>query len=205
MCTNKTCKKQGSAQAIKFAQDLGLPDVKVEAVGCLGNCGNGPNMVLLPDKLLLNHVSTPAKMADILRTLCGSDISEPLLKATELRLAGNDEARVGNLHAAVELYTQGLEVAPAQMRHLLYANRSGARRGLGDSQGALDDANAAAAAAPPGFTTAFVRQVEAHVALQQFREAAQALEEGARREPSFAKSADYKQLAGGLQQVLQRR
>jgi hypothetical protein len=42
---------------------------------------------------------------------------------------------------------------------MLLSNRSGARRSLGDSVGALEDANAAAELAPPGFHTAYVRQV----------------------------------------------
>lgn len=51
---------------------------------------------------------------------------------------------------------------------MLLSNRSGARLTLGDKIGALEDANAAAAAAPPGFHTAYIRQVFSHIWLQQF-------------------------------------
>ena len=44
-------------------------------------------------------------------------------------------------------------------KHLLYANRAGARLTQGDKQGAVEDANAAASWGPPSFTTAYVRQV----------------------------------------------
>jgi hypothetical protein len=43
-------------------------------------------------------------------------------------------------------------------RHLLLSNRSGVRLELGDAEGALQDASAAAACAPPDFTTAVIRQ-----------------------------------------------
>lgn len=42
---------------------------------------------------------------------------------------------------------------------MLLSNRSGALLTLGDKLGALRDANEAASLAPPGFHTAYVRQV----------------------------------------------
>ena len=81
-----------------------------------------------------------------------------LKQATECRLAGNAEARSGNLARAVELYTAGLEASAQRGRHLLLANRAGARLALGDAAGAAADADEAAALAPPGFTTCYVRQ-----------------------------------------------
>ena len=54
---------------------------------------------------------------------------------------------------------------------MLLSNRSGARRSLGDKTGALEDADAAAELAPPGFHTAYVRQVRLlrHPRMQQKR------------------------------------
>lgn len=48
---------------------------------CAGGCGTGPNMVLQPGEVPLRHVSTPAKMTEVLRTLCGMTIPDVLLKA----------------------------------------------------------------------------------------------------------------------------
>lgn len=79
-------------------------------------------------------------------------------QATECRLAGNAEARSGNLARAMELYTAGLEAGAQRGRHLLLANRAGARLALGDAAGAAADADEAAALAPPGFTTCYIRQ-----------------------------------------------
>jgi hypothetical protein len=50
----------------------------VDAVVLAGNCGKGPNMVLMPGEVRLRHVSTPA---DIL----GIDIEPAMLQATEVR------------------------------------------------------------------------------------------------------------------------
>lgn len=54
---------------------------------------------------------------------------------------------------------QGLEANPKVGRHMLLANRSAARLGAGELEGALADAKAAIEWAPPEYTTAFVRQV----------------------------------------------
>lgn len=97
-------------QVLKFAQDLGLEELKVEATGCLGaagfrtasqlaclhivdrwlsiatylflpgGCGTGPNMMLTPGPIPLRHIATPAKVVEILRVLCNLDVSDTLLK-----------------------------------------------------------------------------------------------------------------------------
>lgn len=56
-------------------------------------------------------------------------------------------------------YWQGIDIRPPSGLHMLLSNRSGALLTLGDKLGALADANAAAMLAPPGFHTAYVRQV----------------------------------------------
>jgi hypothetical protein len=57
------------------------------------------------------------------------------------------------------MLVQALELDAPNGRHLLYANRSGARLQLGDKLGAAEDAAAAAECGPPSFTTAYIRQV----------------------------------------------
>lgn len=71
-----------------------------------GLCGSGPSVVLLPSGQKLAHVSTPARVAQVLAAFCDLDVDATLLKATELRLAGNVAARAGQLDKAVGLYTQ---------------------------------------------------------------------------------------------------
>lgn len=45
-----------------------------------GACGAGPNIMLLPDKLEMRHVSTVSKMTDILREVCGFAIDDRLIQ-----------------------------------------------------------------------------------------------------------------------------
>ena len=77
----------------------------------------------------------------------------------QLRLAGNMEARDGNLKGALQCYSEALELNPPRGQHLLYANRSGVKLALGDAAGAVEDGQQAVEQAPAGFTTAFIRLV----------------------------------------------
>jgi hypothetical protein len=56
----------------------------VDAVVLAGNCGKGPNMVLMPGEVRLRHVSTPADILGILKSL-NIDIEPAMLQATEVR------------------------------------------------------------------------------------------------------------------------
>lgn len=49
VCQNRTCKKQGAALVLKAFQSLLIPNVTVTPSGCLGQCGNGPMVLVLPD------------------------------------------------------------------------------------------------------------------------------------------------------------
>ncbi len=69
------------------------------------------------------------------------------------------QAREGDWQAACASYSEALDLGVSHGRHLLLANRSGARLQLGDRGGALRDADAAVACAPPDFHTAVIRQV----------------------------------------------
>jgi tetratricopeptide (TPR) repeat protein len=172
-----------------------------------GACGSGPNVAVIPldgtAPLVLRHVSTPQRAADMLREVCCAQVDESLLKATELRLAGNAAARSGDLKRACALYTVGLELDPPGGRHLLLSNRSGVRLELGDAEGALEDATAATECAPPGFTTAAIRQVEALLRLQRFRAAMECLLAARQRHPGFAETEDYHRCVADVQAALE--
>ena len=49
VCQHRTCRKQGAAQVLAAFTALPVPDVTVKASGCLGQCGNGPMVLVLPD------------------------------------------------------------------------------------------------------------------------------------------------------------
>lgn len=53
VCQNKTCKQQGSNAVLKgfqqYRQRYNLPDDWAIASGCLGQCGNGPTVLVVPE------------------------------------------------------------------------------------------------------------------------------------------------------------
>ena len=75
-------------------------------MGCMAGCGHGPNIAVDPPGVVLNHMATPARFRDAMSAVGGIDIQPDVLKATELRLAGNADARQGELQAAVAKYSQ---------------------------------------------------------------------------------------------------
>lgn len=207
ICTNKVCNRQGSRQILQFGRDLALPTVDVVDCGCLGSCGAGPNIAVLPSAddampLLLHHITTPAKLAEALEAVCGVAIDDRVLRATQLRLAGNAAALDNDLPRAISMYTEALDLDPPHGRHLLLANRSGAKLSAGDAAGALDDAAAAVEVAPPEFTKAGVRLADALYALGRIAEALDALHAAATRHPPFAKTDEYKGLERAVQRTL---
>ncbi|MDJ0732544.1 MAG: (2Fe-2S) ferredoxin domain-containing protein [Nostocaceae cyanobacterium] len=51
VCQNRTCRKQGAAEVLATFQALAVPGVTVTGGGCLGQCGNGPMVLILPDNV----------------------------------------------------------------------------------------------------------------------------------------------------------
>jgi len=150
---------------LKLATDLALPGVAISGCGCLGGCGSGPNVALIPPSgapVVAGRVATPARLFAALRAAGVADVSPAAAAAVAARLAGNEAARGGDLAGAMGHYSRGLAelegAAGPCGRHLLLANRAGVRLATGDAAGAAADADDAAACAPPGFAAARVRQ-----------------------------------------------
>jgi (2Fe-2S) ferredoxin len=58
VCQNTTCRKQGSASTLAaFHANVGS-DITVTGCGCLGQCGNGPMVLILPEKTWYSHVDS---------------------------------------------------------------------------------------------------------------------------------------------------
>jgi (2Fe-2S) ferredoxin len=49
VCQNRTCKKQGAVKVLAAFKALPVSDVMIVASSCLGQCGNGPMVLILPD------------------------------------------------------------------------------------------------------------------------------------------------------------
>ncbi|BAZ48502.1 hypothetical protein NIES4103_11100 [Nostoc sp. NIES-4103] len=56
VCQNRTCKKQGAAKVLAAFAALPIPGVIVMASSCLGQCGNGPMLLVLPDMVWYSGV-----------------------------------------------------------------------------------------------------------------------------------------------------
>lgn len=49
VCQHRTCRKQGAKEVLAVLQAFSLPNVTITASGCLGQCGNGPMLLVLPE------------------------------------------------------------------------------------------------------------------------------------------------------------
>jgi uncharacterized protein (DUF952 family)/(2Fe-2S) ferredoxin len=56
ICQHRTCRKQGAAKVLAAFRTLTIPHVTYEGSGCLGNCGNGPMVLILPERIWYYHV-----------------------------------------------------------------------------------------------------------------------------------------------------
>lgn len=74
VCQHRTCGKDGAAQVLATLQQQNIANVSI--CGCLGLCGSGPIVVVLPDNVYYWHV-TPKKAQAII----------------EMHLIGNVEIR----------------------------------------------------------------------------------------------------------------
>lgn len=58
ICQHLTCRKQGAAKILAAFQAVHISDrISCEGCGCLGQCGNGPNMLILPAQIWYHRVS----------------------------------------------------------------------------------------------------------------------------------------------------
>lgn len=113
VCTNRTCRKQGSFQILETLTALAPPQLRVTPCSCLGRCGSGPNLMAFPQGLLLRHCATPSRAAEILFSLCcdGREASSSFAVAdalTALALTNSALSQIdaGNFWEAERLLTQ---------------------------------------------------------------------------------------------------
>ncbi len=65
ICQHRTCTKDGAAKILKIFEQQEISHVAIEACGCMGLCGSGPMVVVLPDNVYYWHV-TPQKAQAII-------------------------------------------------------------------------------------------------------------------------------------------
>jgi (2Fe-2S) ferredoxin len=59
VCQHKTCRKDGAARVLQTLQGQQTSAIAVVSSGCLGNCGNGPTVLVLPEQTLFSRVQSP--------------------------------------------------------------------------------------------------------------------------------------------------
>ena len=67
VCQYHTCSKDGAAKVLATLQQQKIANVSVETCGCLGLCGSGPMVMVLPDHTYYWHV-TPKKVQRIIES-----------------------------------------------------------------------------------------------------------------------------------------
>jgi (2Fe-2S) ferredoxin len=51
ICQHQTCRKQGAAKVLAAFRAMNIPNIRSDGCGCLGNCGNGPMVLVLPARI----------------------------------------------------------------------------------------------------------------------------------------------------------
>lgn len=194
ICTNRSCRKLGSKQVIRYFEELvESSQVTVSESGCLGQCGNGPNLVLLPSERIFRHVQTPAQVASLIkRQVAGGESAEKAFEVLQLRTAGNQAYERGDITRAIEIYATALDVGFPEGRHLLHGNRSAARLTSGDLEGALEDAESATRIAPD-WAKGYLRAADALEAMGKTEDALSALHAALDRDDSLVNSTAFRQ------------
>ena len=71
VCQNRTCKKQGSGKVLAAFLAHPVSGVTVVGSGCLGQCGNGPMVLVEPEEVWYERVHKNEVPAVVERHLLG--------------------------------------------------------------------------------------------------------------------------------------
>lgn len=125
VCTNRTCRSQGSFETLHILSGIAPPHVSVNSCGCLGRCGTGPNLVILPAGVIVGHCGTPSKAAQLMISVIGNfdgnnnddndKKSKLCLEAFALRKRAEDKMASGDFDEAHVLLSQVLYEFPDLM------------------------------------------------------------------------------------------
>ncbi|KAJ7975347.1 Tetratricopeptide repeat-containing protein [Quillaja saponaria] len=207
VCTNRTCRRQGSFQTLETLSGLAPPNVDVKSCGCLGRCGAGPNIAFLPERIIVGHCGTAARAAQVMVGLFSasegtdSDEVKKSLDALSLRKRAEIEFEKKNFDEAELLLSQAIELKPFGGFHIIYKCRSVVRLALGNNSGALEDAREALTLAPE-YAEAYICEGNALVAMDQLDLAEKSYLTAIHIDPSIRHSKSFKVRITKLQDKL---
>ncbi|KAL2635601.1 hypothetical protein R1flu_007080 [Riccia fluitans] len=190
VCTNRSCRQLGSLQTLDVLRSLAPANVAVESCGCLGNCGAGPNLVILPAELVVRHCSTAVHAARLLELQCGAADPDTNLKALYFKERGNKSFQQGDHEQAELYYSEAIELNPSGGLHFLYSNRSAVRLARGDVEGALDDAEQAIRILPK-WPVAYLRKADVYLQMGDLDNAQLSCSSALRLDPSLRRSKSF--------------
>lgn len=79
VCQNRTCKKQGAVKVLAAFKANHVSKVTVISSSCLGQCGNGPMVLILPEMVWYSNVHPSSVDRVIEQHLLGGCIVEQML------------------------------------------------------------------------------------------------------------------------------
>ncbi|KAF3667513.1 putative pentatricopeptide repeat-containing protein-like [Capsicum annuum] len=196
VCTERACRKQGSLDTLQVLSGIVPPFVSVNSCGCLGRCGAGPNVVVLPGPVFIKHCGTPTRAAEVMAFVCfgRDDVEEESrrsLEALALRKRAEDEMGNGNFCEAHRLLSQAIDLKPFGGVHIMLKDRSAVELAMGNLAEAFDDAKEALTIAP-NYPEGYISQGDAFMALDQVDAAEKSYSMALELDPSFRRSKSFK-------------
>lgn len=174
VCTGTACSKQGS-HATRTAFTLlsdNAPSVQVTECGCLGECGNGPNVVTNAAKTIHNHITAVDDILPLLSSHVTPD--EQIIQA--LHTKEQADRLISHNHSkfsaqAAQMYETVTELVPqGEFLVSVLCNWSAALLESGQAQRALLVANDAVDK-DHARLSAWKRKAQAHEHLHQYDDA----------------------------------
>lgn len=75
VCQSRSCRKQGAAAVLAAFQKIPVTDVTIISSTCLGQCGNGPMVLMMPEQIWYSAVHPSEVPAVVKRHLqCGCPV-----------------------------------------------------------------------------------------------------------------------------------
>jgi (2Fe-2S) ferredoxin len=79
VCQSRSCRKQGAAAVLAAFKHLSVTEVTVMGSNCLGQCGSGPMVLVMPEQIWYSGVQSSEVPAVVERHLLGGRPVESML------------------------------------------------------------------------------------------------------------------------------
>jgi len=205
VCTNRTCRRDGSYDTARQFEAMVPRGVQVNRCGCLGRCGNGPNVVVLPSTAQYERCSSARNVAVVVNDCFGGAKASTLEGVWKMRDLGNDAGEKGDWTAAVTCYDAAIQAmqedGSEQMMHVVHSNRCTAHLALGNTEEALRDAQRAVEIAPE-WHKGYLKLAQAHVDRGEWEAAAEACNTAYSLDSKLMKSPVFKKMVDEVRSAL---